>query len=57
MVRDPFDDFRSTAKVRSSLFEGYNVDSLADAVDVALVGGIPETGVVSEMGLAGKQHF
>ena len=50
------DYFGGAAEVRVGYVEGDDVDAFAFAEDVGAVRGVPEGGVVAEVGLVGEEH-
>ena len=54
---DAGDDAAGAAEVRRGDVERDYVDALPDAKDVAGVHGVPEGGVMAEVGLGGEEEF
>ena len=56
-VGDFLDDLGGAAEVGEGYVEVDDVDAVADAGDVAAVAGVPEGGVVAEVGLGGEEEW
>ncbi len=56
-VGDLLDNTRGAAQMGGRLLEGDDVDALADAVDVAAVGWVPERGVVAHVRLGRHEEL